>query len=67
MHMWEWGADEAQQEQDERMEANRRYEDAMQVPGDSIRDFDQSLSLADAFILHALGVRVALYSEIATL
>jgi hypothetical protein len=65
--MWDWRANEAQQEHDARMEANRCYEDAMQVPVDGIQDFDRSLSLADVFILHALGVKVALYPEIATL
>ena len=46
------------------MEADRRYEDAMQIAFE-IPDFDQSLSLADAFILHALGVEVALFQEMA--
>ena len=63
MYMSDWEANEREQEHDARMEANRCYEDAMQVTSDSNRDFDQSLSLADAFILHALGVKVALYPE----
>jgi hypothetical protein len=63
MYMSDWEANEGQQEHEARVEANRCYEDAMQAPIDSNQDFDQSLSLADAFILHALGVKVALYPE----
>ena len=63
--MWLWETNEAQQEQ--HMEANRSYEDAMQLPIANIQDFDQSLSLGDAIILHALGVKVTLHPEMATL
>ena len=65
--MWGGEANEARQEHTARMEANRRCEGAMQVPIARVRDFDQSLSLADAFILHALGVKVTLYQEMGTL
>jgi len=58
--MWLWETNEAQQEDNARMEANRSYEDAMQLTIAGIQDFDQSLSLADAFILRALGVKVTL-------
>jgi uncharacterized protein YfiM (DUF2279 family) len=56
--------DEAQQEHNARMEANRRYEDAMKVTIASKEDFDQSLSPADALILHALGVKVGRHSRL---
>ena len=60
MYTWDWGSNDAQQEQNARMEANRRKDDGLQGSMASIQDFDQSLSVADAFILHALGVKVAL-------
>jgi hypothetical protein len=60
MYTWDRGANDAHQEQNTRMEANGRKEDGLQGSMGSIQDFDQSLSIADAFILHALGVKVAL-------
>jgi len=39
----------------------------MQLTIAGIQDFDQSLLLGDAFILHALGVKVTLYDEMVTL
>ena len=65
--MWDWEANEAQQEHNARIEADRRYEDGMQVPIAIIQDFDQSLSLADTFILHALGVKATLYQAMVNL
>lgn len=67
MYMWDGEANNAQQEHDARVEANGRDEDAMQLPIAGILDFDQLLSLADAFILHALGVKVTPYQEVVTL
>jgi len=64
--MWPWEVNEAQETHSVRMEANGHYEDAMQLTIAGIQDFDQSLSLADAFILHALGVEVALYHQLVT-
>jgi hypothetical protein len=57
LYLW----NEEQQEHDARMEANRRYEEAMKVTTADIKDkgFDQSLSLADALVLHAMGVEVS--------
>ena len=46
------------------MEANRRYEEAMKVAIASTEAFDQSLSPADALILHALGVEVCRHSRL---
>ena len=60
MYMWDRGANDAQQEQNARLETNRHEEDGLQGSMGSIQDFDQSLSVADAFILHALGVKVVL-------
>jgi hypothetical protein len=53
LYLW----NEAEQEHNARMEANRRYEDAMKVAIAAAEDFDQALSPADALILHALGVK----------
>jgi hypothetical protein len=52
LYLW----NEAEQEHNARMEANRRYEEAMKVTITGKEDFDQSLSSADALILHAMGV-----------
>ena len=60
MYTWDWGANDARQEPNARVEANRCKEDGLQGSMGGIQDFDQSLSVADAFILHALGVKVAL-------
>jgi hypothetical protein len=59
LYLW----NEEQQEHDARMEANRRYEDAMKVAIPSTEDFDQSLSPTDALTLHALGVKVYRHSQ----
>jgi len=58
LYIRDWEPNEAQQEHNARMEANRRYEEAMQLAIAGIEDLDQSLSLSDALILHALGVKV---------
>jgi hypothetical protein len=63
--MLDWKDNEAQLEQNAIMQANRRNEDAIQ-PITSVEDFDQRLSLADAFILHALGVTVTHYEQMLT-
>jgi hypothetical protein len=54
LYLW----NEAEQEHNARMEANRRYEEAMKVAITGKEEFDQSLSSADALILHAMGVEV---------
>jgi hypothetical protein len=60
LYIW----DEAQQEHNARMEANRRYEEAMKAAIPSKEDFDQSLSPADALVLHAMGVEVSSHSRL---
>ena len=60
MYLWNWEPNEAKQESNALMEANRDDEDAMQ-------DFNQRLSLADAFILHALGVTLMVSQHMLTL
>jgi hypothetical protein len=59
LYLW----NEEQQEHDARMEANRRYEDAMKEVIAKVEEFDQSLSLADVLSLNALGVKVSRHSR----
>ena len=67
MYLWNWEPNEAKQESNALLKANRCDEDAMQAPIAALQNFDESLSLGDVFILHALGVKVLVYQDMLTL